>query len=151
MLPSRIWVCVTLAAFASVRGQNMAEMQEKFEMMSALPFSDNPFFAKTVADSGMFDGNGTEGADPAFGGYYCQFIGNLNCTPEFNFQCEGGGVIDCTGTCPGDEATLQTMMGMIQDPVLAEKYPMIAEMQNKSSQGDGGNARFLEMLQGIFL
>ena len=130
-------------------GMDMAAMQEKFQMMSALPFSDNPFFAKTVADSGQFDGNGTEGVEPAFGGYMCQWIGNLNCT-DFDFQCEGGGVVDCTGECPGDEDTLQTMMTMIQDPVLAEKYPMIAEMQNKSAEtaGGGGNGKFLEMLRG---
>ena len=111
-------------------------------MMSQLPFADNPFFAKTVADSGQFDGNGTEGMKPAFGGYMCQWIGNLNCTDDFTFQCDGSGVIDCTGSCPGDEETLQTMMGMIQDPILAEKYPMIAEMQNKSSEAkNGGNPR----------
>lgn len=39
---------------------------------------------------GTFDGNGTEGVEPVWGGYACQWIGNLNCTDEdFNFQCEG--------------------------------------------------------------
>ena len=37
------------------------------------------------------------------------------------------------------------MMSMIQNKTLAEKYPMIAEMQNKSS---GNEDRFLQMLQG---
>ena len=128
---------------------DMAEMQKKFEMMSQLPFASNPFFAKQVADSGQFDGNGTEGISPAFGGYMCQWIGNLNCTDDFTFQCEGGGVVDCTGTCPGDEETLQTMIEMIQDPALAEKYPMVAEMQNKSAEASGGkNEKFLQMLRG---
>lgn len=123
-------------------------MKEKFDAMSALPFSTNPFFAKTVADSGEFNGNGTEGMKPAFGGYSCQWIGNLNCSEDFTFQCEGGGVVDCTGTCPGDEETLSSMMAMIQDPVLAEKYPLVAEMQNRSAQNSGNNEKFLGMLRG---
>ena len=74
------------------------DLEKKLEMTGALPFADNPFFAKTVAISGQFDGNGTEGVDPVWGGYECRWIGNLNCTDEdFVFQCEGGGVVDCTG------------------------------------------------------
>jgi hypothetical protein len=36
-----------------------------------------------------------------FTGYMCNWIGNLNCTKDFVFQCEGSGTVDCTGTCPG--------------------------------------------------
>ena len=47
-----------------------------------------------------------------------------------------------------DEDTLATMMKMIQDPELAEKYPMVAAMQNKSQEAKGDNSRFLQMLRG---
>ena len=39
-------------------------------------------------------------------------------------------------------------MKMIQDPELAEKYPMVAVMQNKSQEAKGENSRFLQMLRG---
>ena len=38
---------------------------------------------------GQFEGNGTEGVEPIFGGYQCLWVGNLNCTDDFDFQCEG--------------------------------------------------------------
>ena len=79
----------------------------------------------------------------------CQWIGNMNCSKEVTFQCQGSGIIDCTGTCPGDEETLETMMKMIQDPEMAEKFPMIATMQNKTAEAKGGNnSKFLQMLRG---
>ena len=79
----------------------------------------------------------------------CQWIGNMNCSEEVTFQCQGSGIIDCTGTCPGDEETLETMMKMIQDPEMAEKFPMIAAMQNKTAEAKGGNnSKFLQMLRG---
>ena len=79
----------------------------------------------------------------------CQWIGNMNCSEEVTFQCQGSGIIDCTGTCPGDEDTLETMMKMIQDPEMAEKFPMIAAMQNKTKEIKGGtNSKFLQMLRG---
>ena len=37
---------------------------------------------------------------PAFSGYICKMLGNLECE-DFEPQCEGAGVIDCTGSCPG--------------------------------------------------
>jgi hypothetical protein len=40
------------------------------------------------------------------------------------------------------------MMGMIQDPEMALKFPMIAVMQNKSKKAEGGNEKFMQMLQG---
>ena len=84
-----------------------------------------------------------------FSGYMCQWIGNMNCSEEVTFQCQGSGIIDCTGTCPGDEETLETMMKMIQDPEMAEKFPMIAAMQNKTAEAKGGNnSKFLQMLRG---
>ena len=42
----------------------MENKREQFEAMKALPFSTNPFFIRTIADSGKFDGNGTEGLKP---------------------------------------------------------------------------------------
>ena len=72
----------------------------------------------------------------------------MNCSEEVKFQCEGSGIIDCTGTCPGDEETLQTMMNMVQDPEMAEKFPMIAAMQNKTQEAQGDNSKFLQMLRG---
>ena len=52
---------------------------------------------------------------------------------------KGGGVVDCTGECPGDEETLKTMLNMIQNETLAEKYPIMAKFNSKSdgNQGDG--------------
>ena len=35
-----------------------------------------------------------------FSGYVCRFMGTLDCD-DFDFQCRGKGVIDCTGGCPG--------------------------------------------------
>ena len=95
-----------------------------------------------------FLGNGTEGIDADLLGHTCQWIGNMNCTDDFKFKCVGSGIVDCTGTCPGDEDTLKSMLGMIQDPEMAEKFPMIAEMQNKSASNPGGNKKFIAMLQG---
>lgn len=42
---------------------------------------------------------------------------------------KGGGVVDCTGECPGDEETLKTMLNMIQNETLAEKYPIMAKFK----------------------
>ena len=42
---------------------------------------------------------------------------------------KGGGVVDCTGECPGDEETLNTMLKMIQNETLAEKYPIMAKFK----------------------
>ena len=147
----------------------MEEKQKQFEALKSLPFSDNPFFVRQIADSGKFEGkkrfcffvitcvfheffrflgNGTEGIDADLLGHTCQWIGNMNCTDDFKFKCVGSGIVDCTGTCPGDEDTLKSMLGMIQDPEMAEKFPMIAEMQNKSASNPGGNKKFIAMLQG---
>ncbi len=45
-------------------GESLAEKRKMFEDLKALPFSTNPFFIRTIADSGKFDGNGTEGVEP---------------------------------------------------------------------------------------
>ena len=44
---------------------------------------------------------------------------------------KGGGVVDCTGECPGDEETLKTMLNMIQNETLAEKYPIMAKFKGE--------------------
>ena len=72
----------------------------------------------------------------------------MNCTQDFTFQCMGSGIVDCTGTCPGDKDTLNIMLEMLQNETLGEKFPMIAEIQNKSKSGDGSNEKFNEMLRG---
>jgi len=120
------------------------DAQKALAEMESLPFSDNPFFAKLVGNSGQFEGNGTEGGEAVWFGYGCQWVGNLNCT-DFEFQCEGGGVVDCTGECPGDEETLKTMLAMIQNETLAEKYPVMAKFKSKS---DGNQDGLTKILQG---
>ena len=45
-------------------GQEMSNGREQFEALKALPFSTNPFFIRQIADSGQFEGNGTEGLKP---------------------------------------------------------------------------------------
>ena len=63
-------------------------------------------------------------------------------------------MVDCTGACPGDEETLKVMMNMMDNKTLEEKYPVIAQMKNKTESGGGNQDRFLQMLQGkdfIFL
>ena len=94
----------------------------------------------------LFNGNGTEGVEPMWGGYECLWVGNLNCTEDFEFQCEGGGVVDCSGECPGDEETLKTMLNMITNDTLAEKYPIMAKFKSSS----GGNQDGLNKVS-IFL
>ena len=42
----------------------MSNGREQFEALKALPFSTNPFFIRQIADSGQFEGNGTEGLKP---------------------------------------------------------------------------------------
>ena len=37
-----------------------------------------------------------------FTGYSCRWVGNLECQ-AFKFQCDGSGIVDCTGDCPGGE------------------------------------------------
>ena len=34
-------------------------------------------------------------------GYVCQWLGNLECSDQFELQCLGSGSIDCTQDCPG--------------------------------------------------
>jgi hypothetical protein len=58
---------------------------------------------------------------------------------------KGGGVVDCTGECPGDEETLKTMLNMIQNETLAEKYPIMAKFKSKS---DGNGDGLTKILQG---
>ena len=57
-----------LAAFvlsgSSCLAEEMSDKREQFEALKALPFSDNPFFIRQIADSGQFEGNGTEGLEP---------------------------------------------------------------------------------------
>ena len=37
-------------------GQSLEEKQKQFEALKSLPFSDNPFFVRQIADSGKFEG-----------------------------------------------------------------------------------------------
>jgi hypothetical protein len=37
-----------------------------------------------------------------FTGYSCRWIGNMECA-AFKFQCDGSGIVDCTGNCPGGQ------------------------------------------------
>ena len=118
-----------------------SKVKTRFSVFSSLSAYFHEIFA-------IFLGNGTEGIDADLLGHTCQWIGNMNCTDDFKFKCVGSGIVDSTGTCPGDEDTLKSMLGMIQDPEMAEKFPMIAEMQNKSASNPGGNKKFIAMLQG---
>ena len=96
----------------------------------------------------QFSGNGTEGMEPDFLGYTCQWIGNLDC-PDFSFQCSGSGIIDCTGNCPGDAETFDSMIKMINNASLAEEFPLIAEIQKKSQNSTPeGKEKMLSMLRG---
>jgi hypothetical protein len=42
----------------------LAEKAEMFAQLGKLPLSKNPFFIKSIAMSGQFDGEGTEGMTP---------------------------------------------------------------------------------------
>ena len=53
-----------LLGSSSCFGQEMSNGREQFEALKALPFSTNPFFIRQIADSGQFEGNGTEGLKP---------------------------------------------------------------------------------------
>ena len=86
--------------------------------------------------------------EPDFLGYTCQWIGNLDC-PDFSFQCSGSGIIDCTGNCPGDAETFDSMIKMINNASLAEEFPLIAEIQKKSQNSTPeGKEKMLSMLRG---
>ena len=97
----------------------------------------------------QFSGNGTEGMEPDFLGYSCQWIGNLDC-PDFSFQCSGSGIIDCTGNCPGDAETFDSMIEMINNASLAEEFPLLAKIQEKSQNSTWGEGKekMLSMLRG---
>ena len=87
--------------------------------------------------------------EPDFLGYSCQWIGNLDC-PDFSFQCSGSGIIDCTGNCPGDAETFDSMIEMINNASLAEEFPLLAKIQEKSQNSTGGEGKekMLSMLRG---
>ena len=44
--------------------QSLAEKAEMFSQLGKLPLAKNPFFIKSIANSGQFDGEGTEGMAP---------------------------------------------------------------------------------------
>ncbi len=44
--------------------QSLAEKAEMFAQLGKLPLAKNPFFIKSIANSGQFDGEGTEGMAP---------------------------------------------------------------------------------------
>ena len=44
--------------------QTLAEKAEMFSQLGKLPLAKNPFFIKSIANSGQFDGEGTEGMAP---------------------------------------------------------------------------------------
>ena len=82
---------------------------------------DNPFFVKIIAMT-KFTGEGLLGLQPRkfqinrfnkkifysnyflldFSGYFCHFFGTFHCA-DYTLNCEGKGVIDCLGACPGGE------------------------------------------------
>jgi len=43
---------------------SLAEKAEVFAQLSKIPLSKNPFFIKSIANSGQYDGEGTEGLTP---------------------------------------------------------------------------------------
>jgi len=44
--------------------QTLEEKAEMFSQLGKLPLAKNPFFIKSIANSGQFDGEGTEGMTP---------------------------------------------------------------------------------------
>ena len=44
--------------------QTLAEKAEMFSQLGKLPLAKNPFFIKSIANSGQFEGEGTEGMTP---------------------------------------------------------------------------------------
>eukprot|EP00094_Tigriopus_californicus_P000650 TCALIF_00631-PA protein Name:"Protein of unknown function" AED:0.31 eAED:0.31 QI:0/0.25/0/0.44/1/1/9/0/445 len=115
--------------------------------MERNPLSKNPFFATIMG--GQFTDNGQEGIEPGYSclpiassGYFCKMLGNLECS-DFSMQCEGRGVIDCTGQCPGDLSVLEDMFQKLESAEFMADYPLMAEMMNKSRQNqdkDSGSA-----------
>ena len=96
----------------------------------------------------QFSGNGTEGLEPDFLGYSCQWMGNLDC-PDFSFQCSGFGIIDCTENCPGDAETFDSMMDMLSNDSIAEEFPLIAKIKKRSENvTEEGREKMLSMLRG---
>ena len=55
---------LTTLSLSASGDQSLAEKAEMFAQLGKLPLAKNPFFVKSIAMSGQFDGEGTEGMTP---------------------------------------------------------------------------------------